>query len=511
MPFLALPKNESLLRFEDGQVTLHYLISTPAHPTFVYAQTHATQLAASLLSVSPRIPLSCTTTTSSTTASAQEPVQLDPRYPLILFLPSECFSVAHLFSAQLADARLSARFNLVAVDPRGHGLTQDVPIAQCGAGRKYDLDIKAADCLDFTRLLLRGEKTWGAGMHLVACSMSGLVAARMAASWPDSFASIMISSPILERESDFMVESFQGIKELLEEAWHTLHDAPSRTFEGQTQSAMLERRSYGSNSMTPNRAKLPGEVVQGFTFRWAGRETIPPHISSYLSRTWLERLILHHQGLQAARDWWFDLYWLRQPMPPSALAAITCALLVVEGDTDLPYDRNVGDEIAQLFPHARSRRVITVEGAPFLLSVTRPDELTRVMCEFLKVGEMPAREKQAVGDAAGLTRKVKERMVLRLDPEEMFELVKVYAPGLVAESDDEDDDDDDDEGSELQKEEEEEDKEEDRVDIGGDSFPMHYRLKLDYDTSSTAASDTTTITARGFPTTRPKRSGSSSS
>ncbi|CBQ71632.1 hypothetical protein sr16889 [Sporisorium reilianum SRZ2] len=459
MPFLALPKNESLLRFEDGQVTLHYLVSTPAHPTFVYAQTHAPLLAASLLPVSPRTPLSC-----AAPAASRDAVQLDPRYPVMLFLPSECFSVAHLFSAQLADAVLSSHFNLVAVDPRGHGLTRDVPI-QPAAGRKYDLDIKAGDCLDFTRLLLGGE-TWAAGMHILACSMSGLVAARMAAQWPGAFTSVMVTSPILERESEFMVESFQGIKELLEESWHSLHDpAPTAA---QLRPASLDRSSP---------VKLPGEVVQGFTFRWAGTEPIPAHIASYLSRTWLERLV---------RDWWFDLYWLRAPMSPAARERITCDVLVVEGDRDLPYDRNVAQDVADLFPCARSTRVVTVDRAPFLLSVKRPDELTRVVCAFLGV-EREGKEAQRVGC-------VQEGMLEGLEMEERFELVKVYAPDLVADSDDDEDTDEEDD-------DDDDDDEEEEVDIRGNTSPTQYRLKLHAAPSTSSAATTT----------RTKRTGSNSS
>lgn len=334
-------------------------------------------------------------------------------------------------------------------------------------------------------------------MHIVACSMSGLVAARMAASWPESFGSIMITSPILERESEFMVESFQGIKELLEESRHNLHDPPCTT----SDQPLLERR-ISDSILATNKAKLPGEVVQGFTLRWAGSERIPHHISSYLSRTWLERLVLHPKGLGAARDWWFDLYWLRQAMPPSHLAAITCDLLVVEGDWDLPYDRKVGEEIADLFPNAKSKKAV-VEGPPFLLGVKRPEELTRAICAFLGV----EREREVVVVvvvASGLGTGVKERIVRGLGAEEGFELVKVYGPDLVADSEDDDADSEEEEEEEAEDEEEEEE----GVDVGGDESLTQYRMKLHNLAPSPA--DNTTMTG-GFTTTRTKRTGSSSS
>ncbi|SPO32011.1 uncharacterized protein UTRI_06736_B [Ustilago trichophora] len=432
MPFLQLPKNEALLRFEPGQVTFHYLVSTPTNPTFVWAQENASELASSLLAANRD-------TCTPTRGQGSDEVELDPNFPIILFLPSECFSVAHLFSAQLANRSLSSHFNLVALDPRGHGLTKDVPIVQ-NAGRKYDLDIKAADCLDFIQLLLGGSKTWAKGIHILACSMSGLVAARMAAAWPESFNSIMITSPILEEETSFMVESFQGIKELLEESWHTLHTRGS-----------VERRRSEVSFGADGSAKLPGEVVQGFTFRWAGDESMPHHISSYLSKTWLERLVLHEKGLEAARDWWFDLYWLRRPMSDASLALIRCDILVVEGDSDLPYDRNVGGEIAALFPHARRVQVEKVAKAPFLLSVKRPEELSSVICDFLEV--KGGQEETPTQIEMNLKLGMRERM-LRLDAEERFELVKVYAPDLVADSDDEEEEQEQDEEEEEEEEEE---------------------------------------------------------
>lgn len=406
MPFLALPSDDSQLRYADDPIVLHYLVSTPECRTFAAAQTHASRLAASLSSSS-----------NLAASEVRREVKLDARYPIVLFLPSECFSVAHLFADQLSDSTLSAHFNLVAVDPRGHGLTREVPIRD-PTTRKYDLDIKAADVLAFIRLLLspyqpangkQGEIRWAKGIHILACSMSGLVAARMAAQWPDTFTSIMITSPILELESPFMVESFQGIKELLTESWHQQH------------------------SQRSNDVRLPGEVVQGFTFRWAGSETIPAHIASYLSRTWLERLVLHHQGLEAARDWWFDLYWLRKPMPEAARCAVRCDLLVVEGDRDLPYDRNVADDIAALFPNARSVHVHKVPRAPFLLSVKRPSQLTDAICSFLGVHP----DKAAYSEDASMD------ALMALEEDERFELVKVYAPQLVPDSDSHADSDDD--------------------------------------------------------------------
>ena len=54
MPFLALPSDDSQLRYADDPIVLHYLVSTPECRTFAAAQTHASKLAASLMPSSPR-------------------------------------------------------------------------------------------------------------------------------------------------------------------------------------------------------------------------------------------------------------------------------------------------------------------------------------------------------------------------------------------------------------------------------------------------------------------------
>lgn len=162
---------------ETDEVQLHYLLSTPSHQTFRrVAETIVTNDIAS-------------------------PTRLDPSYPVLLVFPSECFSVVHLFPHILADPDLANRFNILALDPRGHGLTREVP-PRDSASRHYDLDSKAADCIEAVQMLLsrtpsRRAEEWK--IHVVACGMSGLVATRAAAVLP-TIVSLTIVSPIQEVE-----------------------------------------------------------------------------------------------------------------------------------------------------------------------------------------------------------------------------------------------------------------------------------------------------------------------
>ncbi|EPQ27736.1 uncharacterized protein PFL1_04873 [Pseudozyma flocculosa PF-1] len=488
MPFLSLPEDPAMLRFADGEVTFHYLLSTPSCQTFVHAAAnaahfesaptgstasrHRKRLSVGSRSSKARSRAASLVQSDGGAASCHKELELDPNYPIVFFLPSESFSCAHLFADQLADPELARRFNLVAIDPRGHGLTKDIPIRP-DAQRGYDLDVKAADIATFIQRLcnravpgrdLDAPPAWSKEVHLLGCSMSGLVALRIASKCPDLVTSVMFTSPILELESEFMIESFQGIKELIEETWYEVH--------------------HGELAGTPAEAvKMPGEVVQGCTYRWAGDESIPHHISSYLNKTWVERLILHKDGNKAARDWWFDLYWLRSRMPDEARNAIRCHLFVVEGDSSPLYDRTVGGDYKALFPNCKSFEHATIEDAPFLLSVTRPDALTGAALRFLNrfgdaaaTAPVTATATATAPSSASLTVAEHEQgptvdeAVDALTGDERFQLIKVYAPNCLPSSDDDfESDDDDDEEDEGDDDEYEEQIEDDYLSASGDA------------------------------------------
>ncbi|PWN48708.1 alpha/beta-hydrolase [Violaceomyces palustris] len=420
MPFLPLPKDKENLRFSDGEVSFHYLVSTPSCQTFL----NASQNAASLDILSPFAEKPHIVAHGATIESASKFQLPDPNFPLLIFIPSECFSCTHLFADQLCDPGLANSFNLVAVDPRGHGLTKEVSSTSSTA-RRYDLDCKAADILTFIQELcnqVTGQgKHWPRGVHLFACSMSGLVGLRMASAWPDLIKNLVIVSPITEVESPFIIESFQGVRELLEETWEDAHS--------------------GRHDPDFSDISLPGEVVQGLSYRWAGEEAIPQHISSYLKKTWLQRLVLRLDGKAAARDWWFGLYWLRKQMTERERLGVRCEILVIEGTNDLPNERQVGQEIGELCPNAKSFQHVAIEDSPFLLSVKRPEKVTELVCNFL----FSEREEPiSASRPRPVTLKASEQTLSQLTLEERFELLTVYATGARDDSSDDCDDDDDD-------------------------------------------------------------------
>ena len=55
--------------------------------------------------------------------------------------------------------------------------------------------------------------------------------------------------------------------------------------------------------------------------------------------------------------------------------------LLVVGDADLPELRSLAERLAQELPEAR---LATIEGAGHLPSLERPDELNRLLLDFLQ-------------------------------------------------------------------------------------------------------------------------------
>lgn len=332
---------------------MHYLLSTPSHPIFTQA---ATARAAAGTKANGHIPDSL--------SAATHP---DPRYPLLVVFPSELFSVSLLFPHVLCDADLSRRFNILALDPRGHGLTREVPPRK-GSPHLYDLDTKTADCLAFLDEYLNAPgvaKPQGGQwqFHIVACGMSGLVATRAAAKLGNAIQTLSIVSPILEVEDQFIIDSIAQCEEIINEAWTTAHsDEDSRNSAG----------------------NMPGELVEGFGYRWAGEEeSLPKHVERSTFADLYDRFIRRGDGKEAARAFLFDLYFERKAQSDEERARVTADLLVVEGSEHLPYEEPIGGTLRKRFPNARSFRYEQIQKAPFLLSVMRPLEVRDLVKGFI--------------------------------------------------------------------------------------------------------------------------------
>lgn len=327
MPYLSLPESHEHLRIQD-EVQLHYLLSTPANPIF-------TRNAAS--------PSLAVVDGKEIFRASMHP---DPNLPIILVFPSELFSVSLLFPHLLSDAELATRFNILALDPRGHGLTREVP-PRNGAQHRYNLDTKTADCIDFLDAFLARSPALPSGgwkFHLVACSMSGLVATRIAARCPESTLSLSIVSPITEVEDQFVIDSIADCKEIINEAWHFAHS--------------------GDLHQQP---QLPGELVEGFSYRWAGDdEDLPRHVARNTFHGLLDRFICRADGREIANTFLFNLYFDREAQPDAERLKVTADMLVIEGSEHLPYEEPIGSSFHARFPNVRSFNYEQIQRAPYV-------------------------------------------------------------------------------------------------------------------------------------------------
>ncbi|CAO1618139.1 unnamed protein product [Sympodiomycopsis kandeliae] len=373
MPFLSLPESEQHLR-EADEVQLHYLLSTPSHQTFrKVAETIVTNDIAA-------------------------PTPLDPAYPVLLVFPSECFSVVHLFPHILADPELATKFNILALDPRGHGLTREVP-PRDSSHTHYNLDTKAADCIEAVQILLartpfRRTEDWK--IHVVACGMSGLVATRAAAVLPN-IVTLTIVSPILEVEDRFIVDSFEACEDLLTESWQNAHN-----------------HELGQ-------ARMPGEVVEGFSYRWAGEEELPSRVVKHTFADLLDRWVRRPDGPEAAKAWLFNLYFKRKAQSLNDRNKVQCDMMVLEGSDHLPYEKPMGQTFHASFPKVKSFKYEQIQNSPFLLSVQRPTEVSRRVKKFI----LSRPEIKAIGNKANTSSKAPPLM--RLSHAELYHLRQAFA------------------------------------------------------------------------------------
>ncbi|CAO1613423.1 unnamed protein product [Parajaminaea phylloscopi] len=345
MPFISLPESEAHVRVQD-EVQLHYLLSTPANPIFANGAASAST--------------SVVRDDKEICRASKHP---DPSLPILIVFPSELFSVTLLFPHVLSDPQLATRFNILALDPRGHGLTREVP-PRSGSGHKYNLDTKTADCIDFLELFLAkapAKPAQGWKFHIVACGMSGLVATRVCARYAESVLSLSIVSPIAEVEDQFVIDSIADCEEIINEAWHLAHTGDVH-----------------------HQAKLPEELVGGFSYRWGGEdENLPMHVARNTFDGLLDRFVRRTDGREIAKTFLFNLYFDRKAQSDAERQKVTADMLVIEGSEHLPYEDPIGATFHGRFPNVRSFRFEQIQKSPFLLSVMRPEQVRDLVKEFI--------------------------------------------------------------------------------------------------------------------------------
>ncbi|KAJ7663440.1 alpha/beta-hydrolase [Mycena rosella] len=246
-------------------------------------------------------PLSVCYTISTPTATSAKAI--DPVLPTVLLLHPVYLGQIALHH-QFADAHLR-RFNLVALDLRGHGNSVGAVKPTYGVAEAVD------DVVNFLESLHLPP------VHIVGVDLGSLVALELAAIWPQRVISLsLISPPALEEPADVA----QGRQEIYD-CWEAGFGggAQGEADESALFDAVCGALQLGVNNMqTPMVSALVKNVLGTAMANWA-----PPKLDEYHRIT-------------------IDFYTSR---PRPTLRGIACPVQIVHCGEDIAYPRECAEEL----------------------------------------------------------------------------------------------------------------------------------------------------------------------
>lgn len=203
------------------------------------------------------------------------------------------------------------------------------------------------------------------------------------------------SPPFHLYQDKFIVDSFEACEDLLTESWHRAHNNDS------------------------GEARMPGEVVEGFSYRWAGEEELPSRVVKHTFSDLMDRWVRRPDGPEAAKAWLFNLYFKRKAQSINERNKVNCEMFVIEGSDHLPYEKPMGKTFQDSFPNVKSFQYEQIKNAPFLLSVQRPEAVSKLVKKFVMsrpdIKNTPARSN------------TKAPPLMRLSHAELYHLRQAFA------------------------------------------------------------------------------------
>lgn len=130
-------------------------------------------------------------------------------------------------------------------------------------------------------------------------------------------------------------------------------------------------------------AEMPGEIVEGFSYRWAGEEELPSRVVKHTFSDLMDRWVRRPDGPEAAKAWLFNLYFKRKAQSKVERLKVKPDMLVIEGSDHLPYEQPMGKTFHESFPNVKSFQYQQIKNAPFLLSVQRPAAVASKVKRFV--------------------------------------------------------------------------------------------------------------------------------
>lgn len=261
--------------------------------------------------------------------------------PTIVLINSFTTS-AELYAPWLADSKLTNRFNLLAIEPLGHGATRAHKTEHWTFWDTSIMNLQVLDALNIEKAFVLGT------------SQGGFVCARMALLDPRKVKGIILLGTCMDREGPEAVARgcWDGytMGTGLIEAW----SVPNEDFAPAPEYIALNNQ-LGFGNPSADMAKL-----------WTGIIT-----ENYRGDEGRKRMRLSGINLRDR-----DGLHMR-------LRDIECAVLWMQGTADSVYSvENAKFEI-ELFTGAKSKELKIVEGGAHFLSATNPDQVEQAMVEFV--------------------------------------------------------------------------------------------------------------------------------
>ncbi|EJC98204.1 alpha/beta-hydrolase [Fomitiporia mediterranea MF3/22] len=260
---------------------------------------------------------------------------LDPKKPTVLLLHPRLFD-SYFFTPQWHDARLARGYNLLAIDHHYHGKTNAVV-----DDKPYDFMMVAAD------LLQALDKLGVKKCHIFGNSLGAPIAFRMYILRPNTVESMILCGkhPPVETEEN------KG-------QYRSLRDA------------CLDYDDDGND-------KLASDVVYGLHYIYFGEETG----ADAIIEEWVATSNFRPSNQKLIKKIFSSLLD-RTPLCPEQVASVTCPVLIIHGEADVPYPPSVAHEIYDSMPNAK-RELVIIPGAPHFLSWTHAQEVNDVVVSFL--------------------------------------------------------------------------------------------------------------------------------
>ncbi|KAJ6545683.1 Alpha/Beta hydrolase protein [Mycena capillaripes] len=267
---------------------------------------------------------------TSTDTNAEAIVEGTPTLILIhpIATPSEIFHPIY------ADARLR-RFNLLALDLRGHGSTS------ASVDDTYGRETAARDVLNLMDALKIPTS------HLIGVSMGSCIALQVAIFAPDRVLSVLMFSPLPQIEAQ-IIEGRQEIWDCWEEAFSDPQNVDTLSLTD----ALTGGLQYAWNNCETN---LTRALVA---------KTVPTAISNWTPE--------HFDVFHAVTT---KFFLNRKPHSVETLARVGCPVALVHCSEDIAYPRHHAEELLDLMKSAGvDAQLLTIDGAPHFGNITHLEE-----------------------------------------------------------------------------------------------------------------------------------------